>query len=91
MIADVDAEKCKIKFSRERGMMGRRLYSPVDLNSAFKRGFESLGWEQRRVEFYVTANEDLMVGFTNGLQPNSVRPSSGPGKTRSSRTTRPTS
>lgn len=60
VIDAVDAERCRTKESRERGMVGRMLYSPVDLNIAFKEGFVARGWEQRRATFYVTADEYLM-------------------------------
>ena len=60
VIVKVDAERCRTKESKERGMVGRMLYSPVDLNAAFKAGFQARGWEQRRATFYVTADEALM-------------------------------
>jgi hypothetical protein len=60
VIVEVDAERCRTKESKERGMVGRMLYSPVDLNAAFKDGFQARGWVQRRATFYVTADEALM-------------------------------
>ena len=44
-------------------MPGRRLYSPPDLNAAFKTEFESRDWEQRRSTFWVTADEKLLRGI----------------------------
>lgn len=51
VIAKIDAEECRTKRSRESRKRGQLLYSPTDLNSAFKREFESLGWSQERRSF----------------------------------------
>ncbi len=63
VIASVDAHACKTKVSREKTMLGKRLYSPDAMNAAFKRGFEELGWQQRRNTFWVTENEKLLRGI----------------------------
>lgn len=60
VIAGVDAESCRTKESREQGRMGRLLYSPVELNNQFRKGFEARGWKQERATFWVTHNEYLM-------------------------------
>ncbi len=60
VIANVDAEACKTKESKEKTMPGRMLYSPKDMNNEFKLSFERLGWKQRRQTFYVTDDERLM-------------------------------
>ena len=60
VIASVDAEVCKNKISKEKTMPGRILYSPSDMNAAFKNGLESRGWEQRKNIFWVTDNEKLL-------------------------------
>ena len=36
VINDVDAEKCKTKISKEKTKQGKILYSPIDMNLAFK-------------------------------------------------------
>ena len=36
------------------------LYSPRDMNRAFKVGLEKRGWSERRKNFYVAANERLI-------------------------------
>ncbi len=61
-IAEVDAAACKTKRSKEKTMRGRMLYSPTDMNKAFKSIFERLGWQQRRQTFWVTDDEKLMRG-----------------------------
>ena len=44
-------------------MPGRLLYSPEDMNKAFKRGLTPRGWEERRSTFWVTADEKLLRGI----------------------------
>lgn len=44
-------------------MQGKILYSPVDMNRAFKEGFRALGWNERRSNFWVTAEEKLLRGI----------------------------
>ena len=63
VIAAVDAEACKTKVSKEKTMRGRMLYSPSDMNAAFKRGLEELDWKERRNTFWVTENERLLRGI----------------------------
>lgn len=60
VIADVDAEACRTKISREKGKGGQPLYSPIDMNAAFKQGLEAKGWEERRNTFWVTDNEGVL-------------------------------
>ena len=46
VIKRVDANACKTKVSKEKGMVGKLLYSPVDMNARFKsllRACETLG------------------------------------------------
>ncbi len=51
VICAVDAEICKTKVSKEKRRKGELLYSPTDMNKAFKRGFEARGWKQRNNTF----------------------------------------
>ena len=60
VISDVDAEACRTKISKERGQVGRHLYSPVDMNKAFKDGLKRRGWSERRSTFWVTSDERLL-------------------------------
>ena len=60
VIAGVDAEACRTKVSRERTMPGRMLFSPPDMNQAFKNGLQARGWNERRKTFWVTADEKLL-------------------------------
>ena len=63
VIAQVDAEGCRTKVSKERGQVGKYLYSPVDMNKAFERGLGPLGWQERRNTFWVTSDEKLLRGI----------------------------
>ncbi len=65
VIAKIDAEECRTKLSRESRKRGQLLYSPTDLNSAFKKEFASLGWNQERRNFWVTSDERLMRRLYN--------------------------
>lgn len=63
VIAGVDASICRTKVSKEKTMPGKLLYSPKALNQAFKDGFASHGWNERRSTFWVTADEKLQRGI----------------------------
>lgn len=56
----VDAQKCKTKVSREKGMKGKLLFSPIDMNKAFKALLKSKRWEESRVSYWVTKSEKLI-------------------------------
>lgn len=61
VINDIDAEACKTKVSKEKKMMKRVLYSPTELNAAFKLHFSNKGWSEARYSYYITLNRDLML------------------------------
>jgi hypothetical protein len=52
VIRNVDAEKCKTKVSKEKGMKGKLLYSPIQMNIEFKRLLRKVGWQESRVTFF---------------------------------------
>lgn len=60
VIDAVDAESCRTKISKEKRMKGKRLYSPIDMNSAFKALLEKTRWKESRVSYWVTQNEKLI-------------------------------
>jgi hypothetical protein len=49
-ISQIDKEVHKTKESKEKTMPGDMLYSPVDLNNAFKDYLHPLGWANHRVQ-----------------------------------------
>ncbi len=63
VISSIDAVACKTKISKEKTMPGRLLYSPTEMNAAFKTGLEVIGWTERRNTFWVTADERLLRGI----------------------------
>ncbi|MGH9947843.1 MAG: BglII/BstYI family type II restriction endonuclease [Pyrinomonadaceae bacterium] len=60
VIFTVDAELHKTKISKEKTMVGKTLYSPTDINAAFKEEFRILDWEESRYNYYITLDRDLM-------------------------------
>ena len=60
VIAAVDARKCKTKVSKEKTMKGALLYSPIDMNAAFKNNLHSKKWGESRVSYWVTRSEKLI-------------------------------
>ena len=63
VIANVDAHACRTKVSKEKTMQGKTLFSPTDMNKAFKAGLQSRGWSERRSNFWVTDDERLLRGI----------------------------
>lgn len=60
VISSVDAERCKTKVSKEKTMRGELLYSPVDMNAAFKKLLRAEDWQESRVSYWVTKSEKLI-------------------------------
>ena len=60
VIAEVDAGLCRTKVSKEKTMKGRLLFSPIDMNSAFKRSLRERSWDESRVSYWVTRSETLI-------------------------------
>jgi hypothetical protein len=50
IITVVDADQYKTKKSREKTMPGRKLYSPISLNKAFKAEYFKRGWDRVKVQ-----------------------------------------
>jgi hypothetical protein len=49
-IANIDAAQARTKISAEKTMFGRTLYSPVQLNEAFKKELYPKGWKNLKVD-----------------------------------------
>ncbi len=60
VIGLVDAEACKTKVSKEKGMVGKILYSPIAMNAKFKKLLSKSGWKESRVNYWVTKDERLI-------------------------------
>lgn len=44
VVSAVGANKCRTKVSKEKTMKGEVLFSPIDLNAAFKRLLRARAW-----------------------------------------------
>lgn len=60
VVKAVDAKKCRTKVSEEKGMEGKLLYSPKDMNKAIRTGFDAKGWKESRVSYWVTEDAKLI-------------------------------
>lgn len=60
VIITLDSEKCKTKISEEKTMKGRLLYSPIEMNIAFKELLRKREWCESRVSYWVTKSERLI-------------------------------
>jgi Restriction endonuclease BglII len=60
VIATINADDFKTKVSKEKTKKGNKLYSPIDLNKAFDKAFQKLGWNESRYSYYITLNRELM-------------------------------
>ena len=60
VIAEVNAEQWRTKISKEKRMIGKRLYSPGDMNAAFKSSFASRSWAEQRTSYWVTGDARLI-------------------------------
>lgn len=61
VIEKIDAEKCRTKVSKAKRNRGELLYSPIDMNNAFKQELEELSWSEERRNYWVTKNPDTIL------------------------------
>jgi hypothetical protein len=59
-IGKVDANKYKTKISKEKGMRGRHLFAPIELNKRFAIEFEKAHWNESRTNYWVTDDYKLI-------------------------------
>jgi Restriction endonuclease BglII len=59
-VAAVDASKCVTKSSKEKTMLGKKLFSPPALNQAFKKEFRKHGWNEKRYSYCITLDRRQM-------------------------------
>lgn len=60
VIRSVDANRCKTKISKEKTMVGKVLYSPIEMNAEFKKLLVDKDWKESRVSYWVTKSEKLI-------------------------------
>lgn len=59
-IASVDAHALAKKISKEKGMVGKELFSPKQMNAAMHTEFEKRGWAETRTSYWVTSDANLI-------------------------------
>jgi hypothetical protein len=60
VVATVDAEACKTKVSKEKRTKGKIPYSPIDMNTSFRRALKEKQWRESRASYWVAKNEKLI-------------------------------
>jgi hypothetical protein len=56
IIESIDVNLFLTKISQEKTMPGKMLFSPGELNSAFKEKFTKLGWNEKRYQYYISTD-----------------------------------
>jgi hypothetical protein len=59
-IQSIDAETFITKESKENTMLGKMLYSPIELNKAFNVKFNQIGWHESRYRYYITTEQRFL-------------------------------
>jgi hypothetical protein len=59
-IESVDAHALPKKISNEHGMVGRKLFSPKEMNKALGDAFRVRGWRETRTSYWVTRDAKLI-------------------------------
>ena len=60
IIASADAGRFKVKISKEKTMLGKKLYSPKEMNKAIGKSFMDKGWVESRTGYWVTKDARLI-------------------------------
>lgn len=60
VVANLDAEACRTKISKEKTKQGMRLYSPIQMNGEFAHRFKTLSWKGTRTAYWVTEDARLI-------------------------------
>ena len=60
VIAKADTSRFRTKVSKEKTMLGRRLYSPKEMNRAIGNSFKKRGWAESRTGYWVTKEARLI-------------------------------
>jgi hypothetical protein len=80
VVEGVDALKCRTKVSKEKTMKGKLLFSPVDMNAAFKALLRAKDWDESRVSYWVTKSEKLIRKTLTMSAPEQKREIEGAGE-----------
>lgn len=69
IVRSLDATRLKTKISLEKGMRGKNLYAPKELNKKFTQEFRACGWEESRTSYWVT-DDYALIRKTLHLSPS---------------------
>ena len=60
IIKNINAEDYRTKVSKEKTMVGKKLFSPHDLNKRMDHDFNNCGWFESRTSYWVTDDYSLI-------------------------------
>jgi hypothetical protein len=60
VITGIDAGTFRTKISKEKTMLGKALYAPIELNAAMDLAFAALRWRESRTSYWVTKDAKLI-------------------------------
>lgn len=60
VVSSVNATGLRTKISKEKGMVGKALYSPPAMNAAYSLEFKKCGWKEQRTNYWVTGDARLI-------------------------------
>jgi Restriction endonuclease BglII len=60
VVKAVDSSACRTKLSKEKRMVGKALYSPIDMNVRFAAELVRRGWKESRTSYWVTSDHKLI-------------------------------
>jgi hypothetical protein len=60
IIESIDANRHRTKVSKEKGMKGRKLFAPKQLNKVLHAAFAQSGWCESRTSYWVTDDYNLI-------------------------------
>lgn len=60
VVAQIDAEACRTKVSKESRMKGQLKYSPIAMNKQFSALLKARDWQESRVSYWVTSDVKLI-------------------------------
>lgn len=60
VIEGIDASRFRTKVSKEKTMMGKLLYAPIEMNAAVNEAFARHGWKESRTSYWVTKDAKLI-------------------------------
>jgi len=60
VVRGLNASRFRTKVSKEKTMMGKLLYAPIEMNAAANDAFAKHGWKESRTSYWVTKDAKLI-------------------------------